>query len=68
MTLHEETIGHRAVLRRGGVRRARLRRQLMRAGYDGPWGIEVLNKAQRSWALDDLTARAFSTTRSMFRG
>jgi hypothetical protein len=27
----------------------------------------VLNKAQRAWPLDELTTRAFATTRAMFR-
>jgi hypothetical protein len=35
--------------------------------YQGPWGIEVLNKAQRAWPLEELTTRAFATTRGMFR-
>ena len=35
--------------------------------YSGPWGIEVLNKAQRAWPLDELTTRAFATTRAVFR-
>jgi sugar phosphate isomerase/epimerase len=39
----------------------------MRPAYAGPWGIEVLNKAQRAWPLDELTTRAFATTRAMFR-
>lgn len=32
----------------------------------GPWGVEVLNEAQRGWTLDELTTRAYTTTRSMF--
>lgn len=39
----------------------------LRPVYSGPWGIEVLNKAQRAWPLDDLTTRAFATTRAVFR-
>jgi sugar phosphate isomerase/epimerase len=39
----------------------------LRPVYPGPWGIEVLNKAQRAWPLDELTTRAFATTRAMFR-
>lgn len=35
--------------------------------YAGPWGIEVLNKAQRGWPLDELTTRAFATTQAEFR-
>jgi sugar phosphate isomerase/epimerase len=40
---------------------------LLRPVYAGPWGIEVLNKAQRAWPLDQLTTRAFSTTQNQFR-
>jgi len=40
---------------------------LLRGVYAGPWGVEVLNKAQRAWALDDLTTRAYSTTARQFR-
>jgi hypothetical protein len=40
---------------------------LLRPVYSGPWGIEVLNKAQRAWPLDQLTTRAFSTTQNQFR-
>jgi sugar phosphate isomerase/epimerase len=39
----------------------------LRPVYAGPWGIEVLNKAQRAWPLDELTTRAFATTRAVFR-
>ena len=39
----------------------------MRPVYAGPWGIEVLNQEQRAWPLEELTTRAFATTRSMFR-
>lgn len=39
----------------------------LRPVYPGPWGVEVLNKAQRAWPLDELTTRAFATTRAMFR-
>jgi sugar phosphate isomerase/epimerase len=39
----------------------------VRKVYSGPWGIEVLNKAQRAWPLEELTTRAFATTRAMIR-
>ena len=39
----------------------------LRKVYPGPWGIEALNKAQRAWPLEELTTRAFATTRAMFR-
>jgi len=39
----------------------------LRPVYPGPWGIEVLNKSQRAWPLDELTTRAFATTRAVFR-
>jgi len=66
MDLVTETTCHRAFCGegqfdvRGFVNR-------LRPAYAGPWGIEVLNKAQRAWPLEELTTRAFATTRAMFR-
>jgi sugar phosphate isomerase/epimerase len=67
MDMVTETTCHRAFCGDGQFDVRGFVSQLRAAGYDAPWGIEVLNKAQRAWPLDDLTSRAFSTTRSMFR-
>jgi sugar phosphate isomerase/epimerase len=36
-------------------------------GWQGPWGIEVLNRALRQLPIDDVTERAFKTTIAQFR-
>jgi sugar phosphate isomerase/epimerase len=36
------------------------------AGYDGPWGIEVLSKELREWPLERLTTETFRTTMAQF--
>jgi sugar phosphate isomerase/epimerase len=36
------------------------------AGWPGPWGIEVLNKALRQRPIDEVTRRAFDTTIAQF--
>jgi hypothetical protein len=35
---------------------------LRKAGYTGPWGIEVLSAELRTLPLEELTKRAFQTT------
>ncbi|HET9472847.1 MAG TPA: sugar phosphate isomerase/epimerase family protein [Steroidobacteraceae bacterium] len=66
MDLVTETTCHRAFCGEGEFD-VRGFVDIMRKVYHGPWGIEALNKAQRAWPLEELTTRAFATTRSMFR-
>jgi len=66
MDMVTETTCHRAFCGEGEFD-VRGFTDLLRPLYQGPWGIEVLNKAQRAWALDDLTRRAFVTTQNQFR-
>lgn len=35
-------------------------------GYEGPYGVEVINAENRSRSLDELVTKAFATTASMF--
>jgi hypothetical protein len=37
-----------------------------RAGYRGPYGIEVLNAEMRGWPLEKLTMQAYETTMAQF--
>jgi sugar phosphate isomerase/epimerase len=67
MDLVTETTCHRAFCGEGEMDVRGFVALLQGAAYQGPWGIEVLNKAQRAWSLDDLTTRAFATTRRQFR-
>jgi hypothetical protein len=39
---------------------------VQKAGYTGPWGIEVLSEELRSKPLEELTTRAFNTTMAQF--
>jgi sugar phosphate isomerase/epimerase len=39
---------------------------MLAAGYQGPWGIEVLNAEMRKWPLERMAQRAAVTTRAQF--
>ena len=67
MDLVTETTCHRAFCGEGQFDVRGFVTTMQDAGYPGPWGIEVLNKAQRAWPLDELTTRAYATTRAQFR-
>jgi sugar phosphate isomerase/epimerase len=67
MDLVTETTCHRSFCGEGQFDVRGFVATMRAAGYDGPWGVEVLNQAQRAWPLDELTTRAFATTRAQFR-
>lgn len=66
--LHEDTINHRLFCGEGEFEPKRFVSLMLKAGYDGPWGIEVLNQEARSWSLDKLVRHAFQTTIAQFPG
>lgn len=66
--LHEDTINHRLFCGEGEFEPKRFVNLMLKAGYNGPWGIEVLNQEARSWPLDKLAAHAFKTTLAQFPG
>ena len=68
MDMVTETTCHRAFCGDGQFDVRGFVSQVRGAGYAGPWGIEVLNQAQRAWPLDRLTSRAFKTTARQFAG
>lgn len=68
MTLHEETIAHRQFCGEGEFDVRGFVAKMTAAGYAGPWGIEVLNRAHRQLPLDEVTERAYRTTRAQFTG
>ena len=39
---------------------------MLKAGYKGPWGIEVLSKDLRKLPLNEAATRAFNTTMAQF--
>ena len=50
----------------GGAATLELVKAVQKAGYDGPYGVEVLNQSMRSWSLDELVSKAYETTMKMF--
>jgi sugar phosphate isomerase/epimerase len=66
MELHEETINHRQLCGEGEFDVRGFVTTMLAAGYDGPWGIEVLNAKMRDWPLEQLTQRVAATTRAQF--
>ncbi len=64
--LHEDTINHRLFCGDGEFEPRRFVSLLLKAGYSGPWGIEVLNQDARKWPLERLASHAFQTTLAQF--
>ena len=66
-SLHEDTINHRRLCGEGEFDIQGFLEQVEKAGYRGPFGIEVLNQELRKRPLEELAARAFETTMAQFR-
>lgn len=65
-SLHEDTVNHRRLCGEGEFDVKGFIRAIQDAGYEGPWGIEVLSEELRKWPLERLTTRAFQTTMAQF--
>ena len=66
-SLHEDTINHRRLCGEGEFDITGFLDQVWKAGYRGPFGVEVLNKELRTRPLDELATRSFNTTIAQFR-
>jgi sugar phosphate isomerase/epimerase len=64
--LHEDTVNHRRYCGEGEFDVKGFVDCLLKAGYSGPWGIEVLSEEIRDLPLDRLATHAFSTTIAQF--
>ncbi len=62
----DEVINHRQLPGEGDWDVRGLVQAVQAAGYDGPYGVEVLNPKMRTWPLEELVRRAYETTMSMF--
>jgi len=62
MGITEETTCHRLFCGEGQFDLQRFLTNLRKIGYDGPYGIEVLNKEVREWPLDKIATHAYATT------
>lgn len=66
-SLHEDTINHRRLCGEGEFDIKGFIRSARGAGYEGPWGIEVLSEELRQKPLEEVTTRSFNTTIEQFR-
>jgi sugar phosphate isomerase/epimerase len=66
-SLHEDTVNHRRLCGDGEFDVRGFVQAVQDAGYDGPWGIEVLSEELRKWPLERLTSESFRTTMAQFR-
>jgi len=64
--LVEDTVNHRRLCGEGEFDVPGFLDHVWKAGYNGPIGIEVLNKELRKRPLDELVTRSFSTTMAQF--
>jgi sugar phosphate isomerase/epimerase len=64
--LVEDTLNHRRLCGEGEFDVKGFVKTMLEAGYDGPWGVEVLNREMRTWPADVLARRASATTRAQF--
>jgi len=65
-SLHEDTINHRRLCGEGELDVRGFIRAVQKAGYTGPFGVEVLNQEMRAWPLEKLVTRAIATTMAQF--
>jgi sugar phosphate isomerase/epimerase len=65
-SLHEDTINHRKFCGEGEFDVKGFVNCLLKAGYNGPWGIEVLSQDLRKKSLQEAATRAFNTTIAQF--
>jgi sugar phosphate isomerase/epimerase len=65
-SLHEDTIHHRLLCGEGEFEVRRFVAEMLKTGYQGPWGIEVLNAELRKKTLYEIATSAYKTTRAQF--
>ena len=65
-SLHEDTVNHRRLCGEGEFDVRGFIECMQKAGYTGPWGIEVLSEELRKKPLEELTSRSFNTTIAQF--
>jgi sugar phosphate isomerase/epimerase len=66
-SLHEDTINHRRLCGEGEFDIQGFIDSVQKAGYTGPYGIEVLSQELRQKPLEELATRSFNTTLAQFR-
>ena len=67
-SLHEDTINHRKLCGEGEFDVKGFVKCMLEAGYDGPWGVEVLSRELRKEPLEEAIPHAYRTTIAQFPG
>jgi sugar phosphate isomerase/epimerase len=67
-SLHEDTVNHRRFCGEGEFDVKGFVDCMLKAGYTGPWGIEVLSHDVRKMPLEKAATHAFNTTIAQFPG
>jgi len=67
-SLHEDTINHRDLPGEGEFDVKGFVKCMLDAGYDGPWGVEVLSQDLRKEPMEAAIPHAFRTTIAQFPG
>jgi sugar phosphate isomerase/epimerase len=65
-SLHEDTINYRRFCGEGEFDVKGFVNCMLKAGYSGPWGIEILSNELRKKSLDEAATHAFNTTLAQF--
>jgi sugar phosphate isomerase/epimerase len=65
-SLHEDTVNHRKFCGEGEFDVKGFVSCLLKAGYAGPWGIEILSQDLRTKTLEEAATRAYDTTIAQF--
>ncbi len=65
-SLHEDTVNHRRFCGEGEFDVKGFVNCLLKAGYEGPWGIEILSEDLRKKSLNEAATHAFDTTMAQF--
>ena len=65
-SLHEDTVNHRRFCGEGEFDVKGFVNCLLKAGYAGPWGIEILSEDLRKKSLKEAATHAFDTTIAQF--
>ncbi|QXQ10865.1 sugar phosphate isomerase/epimerase [Paeniglutamicibacter sp. Y32M11] len=67
-TLFEDTINNRAYCGHGEFATSTFVRLAIEAGYQGPWGVEIISREHRATPLHEGLRRAFDTAIASFPG
>jgi sugar phosphate isomerase/epimerase len=66
-TLFNDSTHHRRLPGEGALNPPAFIKAVQAAGYQGPWGVEIISRAHRKLPLDEMAKRSFETTMAQFK-